>query len=231
MGSYLKTGDGKSQFIPNIQHKTIQHLQSEYNPNTNFENDACIYAFGKSTNLTSKHRWKRLLKSATLANVNIIKKNADITDQSQFNITCCSSKPYLGLWKSNLNIWKHAKSTCTKTWTLLLENDAEIPVHFNQLFKKYTQNMDVLFMDSRNGYHSGPHKCCTVGMAYKTSILQKFIFHFSPEEKNAMWHDWTKEGKTCLFDWYLYDIVKNTTDKSYTAGFVLHPSNNKEKDV
>jgi hypothetical protein len=140
---------------------------------------ACYYAFGKDGNITPPHRWRRLRESAKIANIPLHVMKTEQTDQTQYNITCCDSKPYLGLWKSNFVIWKKAYQMCKEDWVLLFENDANITPNFKTELSHYmTNSIDVIWLDSRNGFHTGPCGCCTVGMAYRRYILPKLISQF-----------------------------------------------------
>ena len=117
---------------------------------------ACAYAFGKDGNVTSPRRWARLRKSARIAGVSLHEMNAEETDQARYNITCCPSKPYLGLWKSNFVIWNAAYSGCLvgckEDWVVVFENDATIPSDFQTALSRYTTSSnDVVWLDSRNG--------------------------------------------------------------------------------
>lgn len=191
----------------------------------------CAYAFGKNGNVTSPRRWARLRKSAEIAGVSLHEMEAEETEQAHYNITCCSSKPYLGLWKSNFVIWNTAYSGCNKDWVVVFENDATIPSNFQTTLSRYTttNSYDVIWLDSRLGYHAGPSECCCVGMAYRRSILPLLILQFDVKNTNAIWTTWTR--RTCLFDWYLYDVVRKLGLRAYTAGIVRHPPTNKEKDA
>ena len=193
----------------------------------------CYYAFGKNGTVTSPRRWRLLLNSAKIANVQLHVIKAQETDQAHYNITCCDSKPYLGLWKSNFVIWNESYHMCERDWVVLFENDAVIPPDFERRLNRYiTNSLDVIWLDSRNHFHEGPSGCCTVGMAYRKAILPHLISHFDVNNKNAIWNSWTQEKKRkCLFDWYLADVVKKLNLRSLTAGIVKHPSTNKEKDL
>ena len=189
---------------------------------------ACYYAFGKSGHVTSPRRWKNLLQSAKNAKVPLVRVKAEETDSAHFNITCCSSVPYLGLWKSNLVLWKQALQTCTHDWVILFENDATIPLNFVRRITPYFEKNDVIWLDSRNGFHTGGSGCCTVGMAYRKSILPQLINEFEPDNPGATWHTW--KTRTCLYDWYLFDVVNKLNLRAETVGVVHHPSTNHNKD-
>ena len=192
---------------------------------------ACIYALGKNGTITSPHRWERLFQSARKAKVDLIRVEASVTNHSRFPIPCCQSVPYLGLWLSNLRIWKRAVQTCRAAWVIILENDAVLPYNFLSQFRHYARpSIDVVWLDSRNGFHPGSSGACTVGMAYRNTSLPRIIPHFELDREDALYRrgKWTK--KTCLFDWYLPDVMKEVGLRSYTAGIVRHPPTNREKD-
>lgn len=192
---------------------------------------ACIYALGKNGSITSPRRWERLFQSARRAKVDLIRVEASVTNHSRFPVPCCKNVAYLGLWLSNLRIWEKAVQTCKSEWVILLENDALLPSNFVSRFRTYARpSLDVLWMDSRNGFHPGPSGCCTVGMAYRKSSLPRLIPHFELGREDAFYRRGTWKKTTCLFDWYLPAVVRGVGLRSYTVGIVRHPPTNREKD-
>ena len=149
-----------------------------------------------------------------------------------WNVTCLARGGYVGMWLSMWMIWKRAITECKEAWTILFESDARLPPSFNRQFGRYDnvfRNKDIVWLDNRAGFGHGPHGCCTVAVAYRTSKLQPLIEHFDPDNPQAYWNDYKRRQKkivndqTCLTDWYLANLVDHLHLRAYRAGIVMHP--------
>ena len=197
--------------------------------------DTCVYIIG-TTSLLSTRRLKVLtstLREQAIPYHSYMQK--DVVDDS-WQVDCLDGgRGTARLWRNNYNVWKEAQRTCAgKEWLVVLESDAILPPNFavraEQTFKKSASS--VVWLDARDGTGSGPSPCCTVGMAYRMSILPQLIFHFDWTNTRAFWKGYAARqkavipgtnAKDCLFDWYLGNLAANEKIASSRSGIVAHP--------
>lgn len=193
----------------------------------------CVYVFATNTSV-GQVRYKRLKTHLDKENINYRFVTAS-TYPLWWSVPCLNQQGYVGMWLSMLNIWKHAMKECTSEWVVILESDAVVPKGFNRILSStLPKDVDVVWLDNRNGYGDGPSGCCTVAVAYRRSILSRLIHHFDPWNSRAYWNGYESKIKqvvnhnACLTDWYLGNLVAHLGLRAKRNGIVHHPISDSE---
>lgn len=163
----------------------------------------------------------------------------------QWKIDCLkyhTNPGYIGMWLSMLGIWKTSQHSCSTSWIVTLEADAKIPHNFEHSMDRLLRqksHLDVIWLDNRTGHGQGVSGCCTVGMAYHKRAIPKLIYHFDPENTDALWVNYESKWKNrslnfkvespvCLTDFYLANVVSSNHMSAYRYGIVRHPKGKSE---
>ena len=126
---------------------------------------------------------------------------------------------------------------CQQEWVVVLESDAVLPPTFGSVLTHHRSafvRSDLVWLDARTGTGAGASGCCTVGVAYRTSVLDRLIENFDPHNKLAYWNGYDQKPKpkvnspTCLTDWYLGNLADYLHLRSRRLGIVQHPKSESE---
>ena len=195
----------------------------------------CTYAFGSNATIGVKRLafLDRQMRAQQLP----YEKVRAITAPSWWSVPCLSQSGYIGMWLSMLHIWRRARKECQQEWVVLLESDAVLPPKFGSVLTHHRSafvRSDLVWLDARTGTGAGASGCCTVGVAYRTSVLDRLIENFDPHNKLAYWNGYDQKPKpkvnspTCLTDWYLGNLADYLHLRSRRLGIVQHPKSESE---
>lgn len=199
----------------------------------------CLYAFGTNTGIgTERIRKLKMRVHKRLNGYNLqVKQTETPPDVSSWSVSCLKQIGYIGMWLSMLRVWRRAFEECRSEWTVLLEADALLPTQFDSELNRVLNSSagtDIVWLDERAGQGEGPNGCCTVAMAYRTSTLPFFIYHFDPTNLNAYWNNYTHKRKDvvnhdeCLTDWYLGNLVQYLGLRARRDGIAKHAGGDSE---
>lgn len=199
--------------------------------------DVCVYPYGTNT-ILGKFRMERLKTNLDSQGIPYVSFTGVKVRSYDWNVPCLIGRDgYIGMWLTMHRIWSHAMRTCHSPWVVLLEADA-VPTHSFKMALHSLQHLqdDVVWMDERTGKGPGPSGCCTVAVAYhKTRALPTLISNFDPTNtRNALWNNYSArknllvQHETCLTDWYLANVVKETHLRASRNGIVAHPAGRSE---
>lgn len=198
----------------------------------------CSYVIGTSNDT----RWTSFYNQA-YPKQHIIERVL-ANEPPEYKPPCIMTRPraeqnkYMSLWSTYGNVWRKALTQCREDYIFVYENDAIFPSTYAKDLADVTKaaktlQMQVVWLDSRNGIRSGVPGCCTVGVMYHRAILADLVQQFELNRTvTSYWAQYDRNPRlivndtACLTDWYLGNLVAYKKWNAYSYGIIRHPTQN-----